>query len=134
METKKLYVGNLPWAVGDEQLREYFNRVGRVAVATVILDRETGRSRGFGFVEMSTPEEARKAVETLDATYLDSRLILVREARPEGTEGNNFYKMISDFVNFKAKLGDKFGFSVGVKHFTLVRDDQESGIESQVIE
>lgn len=77
-----LYVKSLAWATDDESLKAYFQTIGTVVTASVIRDRETGRSRGFGFVEMSTPEEATKAVETLDNTDLDGRTIGVAIAQP----------------------------------------------------
>lgn len=119
----KLYIGNLSWTVGDEQLERCFSQAGKVVAATVILDRDTGRSRGFGFVEMATPEEAERAIQTLDGTYLEGRKIIIREAKPEGEHGNDPYKSISAFVNFKSKPKDRFQFQVRGKQFTLIRDE-----------
>lgn len=87
--TKKLYAGNLSFDTRDDSLRTYFETVGSVDSAQVIVDRETGRSRGFGFVEMSSDDEARQAVEKLDGTSLDGRSIRVSEARekPERRRG-----------------------------------------------
>ena len=65
----RLYVGNLAWSVNDDQLREYFAGAGTVNSATVISDRDSGRSKGFGFVEMSTEEEAQKARERSRARF-----------------------------------------------------------------
>lgn len=79
---KKLYVGSLSYNVNDDQLRDFFAAAGSVTSAQVILDRMTGRSRGFGFVEMATDEDAQKAVETLNGKELDGRAITVNEARP----------------------------------------------------
>jgi len=79
---KKLFVGSLPWAVDDAKLREIFSQVGNVISAQVLKDRETGRSRGFGFVEMSTDEEATEAVEKLNGSDIEGRKIVVNEARP----------------------------------------------------
>jgi len=78
----KLYVGSLSYDTTDESLRECFSKAGNVVSAMVVTDRMSGRSRGFGFVEMSTPEEAAKAVETLNGQELDGRTIIVNEARP----------------------------------------------------
>jgi RNA recognition motif-containing protein len=79
---KKLFIGSLPWAVDDEKLREFFSQAGNVVSAQVIKDRETGRSRGFGFVEMSTEEEAQNAVKNLNGADMDGRKIVVSMARP----------------------------------------------------
>ena len=80
---KKLYVGNLPYSVQDETLQSAFSAFGTVESARVITDRETGRSKGFGFVEMSGDEEANQAIEQLNGTPLEGRNITVSEARPQ---------------------------------------------------
>ncbi len=80
---KKLFVGSLPWSVNDQQLGEIFAEVGTVESANVVLDKMTGRSRGFGFVEMSSVEEAQKAVEALNGKEVDGRTIIVSEAKPQ---------------------------------------------------
>ena len=77
-----LYVGNLSYNVDSAKLEEAFAKVGKVVSAQVITDRYSGRSRGFGFVEMSTDEEAKKAVDELNGKELDGREIVVNEARP----------------------------------------------------
>lgn len=82
MNNKKLFVGSLPWAVDDAKLRDIFSQAGNVVSAQVVKDRETGRSRGFGFVEMSTDEEAQAAVANLNGTDVDGRRIIVNIARP----------------------------------------------------
>ncbi len=82
---KRLFVGGLPWAVDDRQLMEHFSSIGEVVNATVIRDRETQRSRGFGFVEFSSEEEAAKAVETLDGTEMEGRQITVSAAKQPGS-------------------------------------------------
>lgn len=79
----KVYVGNLEWSIDDKQLSEFFSDCGTVISAKVILDRDTGRSRGFGFVEFATEEEARKAIDKLDGVDLNKRNIVVKLARPE---------------------------------------------------
>ncbi|MFA6650464.1 MAG: RNA-binding protein [Candidatus Paceibacterota bacterium] len=79
---KKLYVGGLPYSTRDEDLKESFSQAGNVESATVIMDRMSGRSKGFGFVEFSTDEEAQKAIEMFDGTDLGGRTIKVNEARP----------------------------------------------------
>jgi RNA recognition motif-containing protein len=79
----KLFVGSLPWAIRDEELKELFSQHGTVESASVVTDRATGRSRGFGFVEMSTEEEAQKAIEALHESEVEGRTIVVNIARPK---------------------------------------------------
>ena len=78
----KLFIGSLAWATTDDSLKEFFSQVGEVVSANVIVDRETNRSKGFGFVEMSNEDEAKKAVAELNGKELDGRPIVVNEARP----------------------------------------------------
>lgn len=78
----KLFVGSLSWGVTDDMLNDFFAAAGTVASAKVIMDRDSGRSKGFGFVEMSSDEEAKKAVDELNGKELDGRAINVSEARP----------------------------------------------------
>ena len=80
---KKLYVGGLPYAVTEDKLQEIFSAHGTVESARVITDRFTGRSRGFGFVEMSSEEEAQTAIDSLNGSDLDGRSLTVNEARPQ---------------------------------------------------
>ena len=80
---KKLYVGNLPYSANDATLSELFSKYGEVVSAKVITDADSGRSKGFGFVEMSNTDEAKKAIEQLDNTELDGRNIKVNEAKPK---------------------------------------------------
>ncbi|KKP68030.1 MAG: RNA recognition motif-containing protein [Candidatus Moranbacteria bacterium GW2011_GWE1_35_17] len=79
---KKLYVGNLPYTLKDADLNQLFTQAGTVESAVVINDKATGRSKGFGFVEMSTDEEATKAIEMFDGQELEGRKLTVNEARP----------------------------------------------------
>ena len=79
---KKLFVGSLAWATTDDSLQAHFAAAGTVASAKVVTDRESGRSRGFGFVEYEDDAEADKAIETLNNSELDGRTITVNEARP----------------------------------------------------
>ncbi|MCX6112860.1 MAG: RNA-binding protein [Proteobacteria bacterium] len=80
---KKLYVGNLPYSANDATLNELFSKYGEVVSAKVITDADSGRSKGFGFIEMSTAEEAQKAIEQLNDKELDGRNIKVNEAKPK---------------------------------------------------
>jgi RNA recognition motif-containing protein len=78
----KLFVGSLAWATNDDSLKDFFAAAGTVVSASVIMDRETNRSKGFGFVEMSSDEEAKAAVDQLNGKELDGRAVVVSEARP----------------------------------------------------
>lgn len=80
----KLYVGGLPWKTTSDELKEMFSQSGTVESATVITDKFTGRSRGFGFVEMSSDEEAQKAIETWNGKDFEGRNLTVNEAKPMG--------------------------------------------------
>jgi RNA recognition motif-containing protein len=84
---QKLFVGSLSFSTTSEGLREFFAQAGNVTSATVITDQFSGRSRGFGFVEMSTPEEAQAAVQRLNGKDLDGRQIKVEMAKPAGSGG-----------------------------------------------
>jgi cold-inducible RNA-binding protein len=92
---KKLYVGGLSYSTTDDSLRTAFSEAGTVESANVILDRMSGRSRGFGFVEMATEEEAQKAIEMFDGKEIDGRKVTVNESRPQqdrpagGNRGGN---------------------------------------------
>lgn len=86
----KLFVGSLAWGTTDDSLRDLFATVGTVASASVIMDRETNRSKGFGFVEMSTDDEAKAAVDQLNNKELDGRTIIVNEARPREERPRTF--------------------------------------------
>ncbi len=79
----KLFIGSLSWDTTDDSLRNFFAQVGTVASARVITDRQTGRSRGFGFVEYENDEEAKRAMDELNGKELDGRAIVVNEARPQ---------------------------------------------------
>ena len=86
---KKLFVGSLAWGTTDDTLGQHFAQAGTVASAKVITDRESGRSRGFGFVEFDDDGEADKAVETLNNSELDGRTFTVNEARPREDKPRN---------------------------------------------
>lgn len=79
---KKLYVGNLPFSTNDQDLAEIFGQVGQVRSTKIIFDRESGRSKGFGFVEMSSDEEAAQAISQFNGAQLNGRPLTVNEARP----------------------------------------------------
>jgi len=82
----RIYVGNLPYGTNDAELAEHFQQFGAVKSASVVIDRETGRSRGFGFVEMDD-DAGRQAIENLHGTPLDGRPLTVNEARPRTNAG-----------------------------------------------
>jgi RNA recognition motif-containing protein len=84
---KRLYVGNLTYGTTDDGLRELFEPHGSVTSAQVIMDRDTGRSKGFGFVEMGTDQEAQAAVTALNGQAVDGRPLTVNEARPKADSG-----------------------------------------------
>jgi RNA recognition motif-containing protein len=79
----KLYVGSLPYSITEGQLSELFSAHGTVESSRIISDRFTGQSKGFGFIEMSTSQEAHKAIEALNGTQIQGRTIIVNEARPQ---------------------------------------------------
>lgn len=82
-----IYVGNLSYKVSDQELKEVFEEFGDVASAKVIKDRETGRSKGFGFVEMINDDEAKAAIDELDGTEINGRSVKVNKARPKEKAG-----------------------------------------------
>ena len=82
--SKNIYCANLPYSTTDAELREMFEAYGPVESATVIKDRETGRSRGFGFVEMTNDSEADQAIENLNGSEMGGRPLTINEARPRG--------------------------------------------------
>ena len=84
---QKLFIGGLSFSTSDERLRELFAAAGTVESAAVVTDRDTGRSRGFGFVEMSTAEEAAEAVKKFNGQEVDGRTLKVELANPSGSGG-----------------------------------------------
>ena len=84
----KLYVGNLAFQTSSEDLQQLFSQAGTVEAASVVEDRETGRSRGFGFVEMATKEEGEAAISQFNGTEFNGRNLTVNEARPREDRGN----------------------------------------------
>jgi cold-inducible RNA-binding protein len=89
--SKKLYVGNLSYNTSEEDLREAFAKIGAVQSATLIVDQTNGRSKGFGFVEMASDEDAAKAIATMNGTSLMDRSITVNEARPKTERSGSGY-------------------------------------------
>ena len=86
----KLFVGGLSWDTTDDKLKEFFAQAGTVVSASVIVDRFSGKSRGFGFVEMSSDAEMQEAIQKLNGQALDGRTIVVNEAKPQAPRENNF--------------------------------------------
>lgn len=87
---KKIYVGNLPFTATNESLSEVFSRFGDVSSSKIIMDRDTGRSKGFGFVEMNDGDAADSAISQLNGSDLGGRSLTVNEARPMEKRENNF--------------------------------------------
>lgn len=86
----KLFIGSLSWDTTDNSLREFFATAGTVVSASVIMDKYTNKSRGFGFVEMSSDAEAAEAITKLNGQTLDGRAIVVNEAKPQAPRDNSF--------------------------------------------
>lgn len=107
----KLFVGSLSWGVNDDQLADHFAQAGTVVSAKVITDRETNRSKGFGFVEMSSDEEAKAAIESLNNTELDGRAITVNEARPREERPKNSYGSGGSGGGYGNKGGNGGGYN-----------------------
>ena len=84
---KKLYVGGIPYTTQEESLKEYFSQAGNVLSASIIMDRMSGRSKGFGFVEMEADEDAQKAIEMFNDKEFEGRKLTVNEARPMEPRG-----------------------------------------------
>lgn len=87
----KLFVGSLAFAVTDDELRDAFAAFGTVTSAKVIIDRDTNRSKGFGFVEMENDEEAKKAIDELNGKEISGRAVVVNEARPQEPRGDRSF-------------------------------------------
>lgn len=85
----KLFVGSLPWATSSDDLQNIFSQVGTVVSAQVISDKFSGRSKGFGFVDMASAEDAQKAIDQLNGQELEGRPMIVSEARPEGERSSS---------------------------------------------
>lgn len=107
----KLFIAGLPYSVTDEELSQHFASAGTVTSAKVITDRNSGQSKGFGFVEMGTEEEAKKAIETMDNTDFGGRTIIVKEARPmeprtPGSGGGGGFRSSGGGRDFKSNRGN----------------------------
>lgn len=87
--SNKVFVGGIPYSTTEAELRDYFAQAGNITSCSIIIDRATNRSKGFGFVEFETEEEAQKAVETLNGTELGGRTIVVNIARPKEESPRN---------------------------------------------
>lgn len=87
----KLFVGSLPYSTTDDELKQLFAQFGTVLSATIIVDRATNRSKGFGFVEMSSDEEAQAAIDALDKSDVGGRSIVVNKARPRTERPNRSF-------------------------------------------
>lgn len=87
--SKKLYVGNLPYSATDQTLMDVFSEYGTVESARVIMDRDSGRSKGFAFVEMSSTSEAAASIDSLNGAQMDGRAINVSEAKPQAPRDNS---------------------------------------------
>lgn len=90
MDNKKLYVGNLPWSMSGDSLRDLFSEFGEVVEAVIISDRMTGRSKGFGFVTFATEEAAKAATEAMNEKDLEGRKIVVNVAKPREERTGGF--------------------------------------------
>ena len=88
MSNSKLYVGNLPFSIDEARLQSLFAEFGNVTSAKIIMDRDSGRSKGFGFVEMASSQEAQAAIQKMNGSEIDGRALTVNEARPQ--EPRNF--------------------------------------------
>jgi RNA recognition motif-containing protein len=86
----KLYVGNLPFGASEEDLRKLFSEAGAVQSVKIVTDSYSGRSRGFGFVEMASQEEAEKAISLVNGKTLTDRTLIVSEAKPQKKKGGEF--------------------------------------------
>lgn len=104
---KRLFVGGLPYTTTDANLNELFSKYGTVVSATVIMDKFSGRSKGFGFVEMTTDEEVVEAIKNLNNTDLEGRKIVVNEAKPREERPQN------DSRRFDSRGGNRNDRSFG---------------------
>lgn len=96
MEKNKIFVGSLPWAINSDSLRELFSQYGEITEAVVINDRQTGRSKGFGFVTFAKEEDAQKALE-MNGKEIEGRTIVVNIARPREERGGGGFRRNNSF-------------------------------------
>ncbi|OGK37911.1 RNA-binding protein [Candidatus Roizmanbacteria bacterium RIFCSPHIGHO2_12_FULL_41_11] len=92
MDNKKLFVGNLPWSLNNDSLREMFAQFGEIVEAIVITDRMSGRSKGFGFVTFANEESAKKAIEQMSEFEIEGRKLVVNVARPREASRNGGFR------------------------------------------
>lgn len=121
---RKLYVGNLDWGVNEEELAEIFRPIGNVITSMIILDRDTGKSRGFGFVEMEDDEMTGRAMEELDGSTHKNRKLVVKEAKPESRDGSpvsRILAIVKEFIN-KGEVGQEKEVNSRGKSFTIRRN------------
>lgn len=102
--SQKLYVGNLSYDTSETQVRDLFAQAGEVTSVTLITDRETGRAKGFGFVEMSTSEQAQEAIKRFNGYSLDNRSLTVNEARPREARSGGFGEERRDRRTFNKRF------------------------------
>jgi cold-inducible RNA-binding protein len=103
----RIYVGNLPYSATNEQLAQVFGQYGDVSEATVVMDRDTGQSKGFGFVQMEDDEAARQAIANLNGTQLDNRTIRVSEAQARPDRGGGGGGRYGDRPRRDDRSGDR---------------------------
>lgn len=108
--SNKIYVGNLPYSVTDASLRNNFSEFGGVSSARVVMDRDTGQSKGFGFVEMASAEHAQAAISGLHGMSVDGRTIVVNSARPREDRGN---RGTDDSMGYRAPHRKDVGYGTG---------------------
>jgi RNA recognition motif-containing protein len=112
----KLYVGNLAFRISSEDLQQLFSQAGTVESASVVEDRETGRSRGFGFVEMATKEEGEAAIAQFNGKEMDGRNLTVNEARPREDRGNRGGGGRGGYGGGGGRGGGRGGYGGGRSH------------------
>lgn len=123
---KRLYVGNLEWSVTNEELRSVFEEIGKVEEVKIIMFSDTKRSKGFGFVEMTTEEDAKRAIDRLTGFEILGRKIIVREANvdPKKKDRYTSLRKIQDFIE-NGQINKRFDFKAGVKNFVIVRNEDD---------
>ena len=122
---QKLFIGGLAFSTSDSRLREVFAQAGVVESAAVVMDRETGRSRGFGFVEMATAQEADAAVKKFNGQELDGRTLKVEIAKPSGLGGGAFMRIDSRVAERRLYrcFNRDLEFATGARHIDGSREE-----------